>query len=227
MLMCSAGYIASRAKLGREVSEFFATIEEMANLPRRTIRPTNESPFVRIESDGRRHLRHLHWGLIPHWAKDKKIAYQTFNARCETLAETPSFREPFRRRRGILAWTGYVEWREENSKNIPYEFTLASGEPIGFAGLWDRWGEQEAQIESCTMVTTTPNELAVDYQDRMPVILHPEDYDLWLDPSAKPQDLLALLTPFPADLMVVGPANPDDFLRKNAARVDGTKLLEL
>jgi len=224
--MCSAGYIASRAKLGREVSEFFATIEEMANLPRRTIRPTNESPFVRIEADGHRHLRHFHWGLIPFWAKDRKIAYQTFNARSETLTEKPTFREPFRKRRGILAWTSYVEWREEDKKNIPYEFSLASGEPIGFAGLWDVWGPPESQVESCTMVTTVPNELAVDYQDRMPVILRPEDWDAWLDPEAKPADLLALLVPYPASEMIVEHADPDDFKRLKAVKLPVAPTLE-
>ena len=220
--MCSAGYIASRARLGREVSEFFATLEEMADLPRRTIRPTNESPFVRTEADGHRHMRFLHWGLIPFWAKDRKIAYQTFNARSETVAEKPSFREPFRRRRGILAWSSYVEWREEHGKNIPYEFSLASGEPLGFAGLWDAWGTGETRIESCTMVTTAPNEVVADYQDRMPVILRPEDFDLWMDPAAKQQDLMALMVPFPADLMEVIRADPDDFRRSPAG---GQRLL--
>jgi len=216
--MCSAGYIASRARVGREVSEFFATIEEMADLPRRTIRPTESSPFIRLEGDANRHLRMLHWGLIPYWAKEKKIAYQTFNARSESIAEKPTFREPFKKRRGILAWSGYVEWREEDKKNIPYEFFLANGEPLGIAGLWDTWSRDGVVIESCTMVTTVPNELVVDYQDRMPVILHPEDYDAWMDPSAKPADLLALMTPFPAGLMVVEPADPEHFKRKNVIR---------
>lgn len=216
--MCSAGYIASRARVGREVSEFFATLEEMADLPRRTIRPTNASPFVRIEGDGKRHLRMLHWGLIPRWAKDRKIAYQTFNARSETITEKPSFREAFRLRRGILAWSSYVEWREEEGKNIPYEFAMANGEPLGIAGLWETWGAGADRIESCTMVTTTPNSLAVDYQDRMPVILDPRDFEAWMDPAAKPADLLALLAPFSADRMIVEPADPDHFKRKKAER---------
>ena len=196
------------------MSEFFQTIEKMADLPRRVIRPTNLSPFVRLDADGNRHLSDLHWGLIPFWAKDKKIAYQTFNARSETIAEKPSFRDPFKKRRGILAWSGYIEWREENKVNVPYEFMLASGEPICFAGLWDTWGTGEQAIQSCTMVTTVPNELVVDYQDRMPVILRPSDFDAWLDPEANPKDLLALLTPFPAEEMICDLADPDDFRRK-------------
>lgn len=215
--MCSAGYIASRARIGRDVSEFFATIEEMTVTGRHVIRPTNASPFVRLEADGRRHMRQLHWGLIPFWAKDRKIAYQTFNARSESVVEKPSFREPFKRRRGILAWDSYVEWREEAGKKIPYEFRLRSGEPIGFAGLWDRWRDGDTDLESCTMLTTTPNEMAAPFHDRMPVILHPEDYDLWLDPAAQNSDLLALLCPFPADLMEAQPANPDDFRSRKAA----------
>lgn len=215
--MCSAGYIASRARVGRDVAEFFATIESMIATPSKPIRPTEASPFVRLEADGQRHLRHLHWGLIPYWARDRKLAHATFNARAETVAEKPTFREPFRRRRGIMAWTEYIEWREEQGRNVPYKFSLASGDPIGFAGLWDRWSDGETTIESCTMVTTEPNELAIRYQERMPVILHHEDYELWLDPSAKHVDLLGLLTPYPADLMVVEPADPEDFRRKRAA----------
>lgn len=228
--MCSAGYIASQARVGKEVSEFFATLEEMADLPRRTIRPTESSPFIRVEDDAKRHLRMLHWGLIPYWAKEKKIAYQTFNARSESMAEKPTFREPFRKRRGILGWSGYVEWREEDGKNIPYEFILASGEPLGIAGLWDSWSRDEKVVESCTMITTVPNSLVVDYQDRMPVILHPEDFDAWMDPTAKPDDLLALMAPFPEDLMRVEPADPEHFKRRKPSyskREEGVETLAL
>jgi len=222
--MCSAGYIASRTRLAKEVSEFFATVEEMAEIPRRTIRPTNESPFVRIEADGFRHMRYLHWGLIPYWAKERKFGHATFNARAETVAEKPTFREPFRERRGILPWVSYVEWREEDGKNIPYQFSMKSGEPLAFAGLWDTWSADGSSLESCTMVTTVPNELAAAYQDRMPVILQPEDFDLWLDPASDAKNLIALLTPLPADLMIVEPADPEDFRRRKPAEPQTSSL---
>ena len=220
--MCSAGYIASRTKVAKDVSEFFATLEEIMDIPRQTIRPTNQSPIVRLEDDGQRHMRYMHWGLIPFWAKDGKFGHATFNARSESVAEKPTFREPFRKRRGIMPWLSYVEWREEEGKNIPYELSLRSGTPLALAGLWDSWTDGTNLIESCTVVTTSPNELASAYQDRMPVILHEEDFDLWLSPNSDLNDLTALMSPFPSDLMQVTLANQDDFRRPKKLVAQGS-----
>ena len=191
-------------------------------IPRRPIRPTDQSPIVRLEDDGFRHMRSMHWGLIPFWAKNGKFGHATFNARSETIAEKPTFREPFRRRRAILPWLSYVEWREEKGKNIPYEFSLRSKAPLALAGLWDSWTDGVTEIESCTVVTTTPNELASAYQDRMPVILHPEDFALWLNPNSSIRDLFPLMSPFPSELMEVAPANSEDFRRVRQSEGQGT-----
>ncbi|MDR3689095.1 MAG: SOS response-associated peptidase [Fimbriimonas sp.] len=216
--MCTAGYFASRARaqVDGDVRDFFRTIEELAGIPKTRIRPTNDSPFVRLEEDGQRHLRLLRWGLVPAWSKTEKFPYPTYNARAETVTEKATFREPFRRRRGLMTWISYVEWRDEQGAKIPYEFSLASGEPIAFAGLWDRWGSGDSAFESCTMITCEPNDLAAPYHDRMPVILQPEDFDGWMDPKSDPKDLLALLRPLPAEQMVAVPANPDDFKRPSS-----------
>ncbi len=212
--MCSAGYIASRTKLARDVTEFFAVVEELAGISRHAIRPTHDTPFIRQESDGHLHVRMLHWGLVPFWAKDQKFSHSTFNARSESLAEKPTFREPFRSRRGILPWVSYVEWREELGINVPYELSLRNEAPLALAGLWDCWTDGKTILESCTIVTTTPNELASQFQDRMPVILHPEHYDLWLSPATPASDLKVIMAPYPASEMKVELANPEDFKRK-------------
>ena len=197
-----------------EVTEFFQTVEEMANIPRTLLRPTDSSPFIRLETDGNRHLRFMKWGLTPSWSKTAKFPYPTYNARCETVTEKASFREPFKRQRGLMPWISYVEWREEGDRMIPYEFRLDSDDPIAFAALWDHWGNGSEAFDSCTMVTCEPNSLASPYHDRMPVILEPEDFDHWLDPKANSKDLLALLRPLPSDLLVCELANPDDFRRQ-------------
>jgi putative SOS response-associated peptidase YedK len=179
------------------------------------LRPTKGANMMRLEDD-RRVMRSLHWGLVPHWAKDRKIGYQTFNARAETIAEKPAFRESFKRRRGILIWDSYIEWREEQGKKIPYEFSLIEPGPICFAGLWASWGQEGDYFESCTLITCPPNALAAEYHDRMPVILAKEDFDTWLDPGADPKELLALLTPFDAEKMAAWKADPLDFKTKAA-----------
>jgi len=219
-LVCTAGYFASRSRshVAAEVTEFFQTVEEMAGIPRTLLRPTDSTPFLRMEGDGKRHMRFMRWGLTPNWSKTAKFPYPTYNARCETIAEKASFREAFKSKRGLMPWLSYVEWREEGDRMIPYEFRLRSDDPIAFAAIWDQWGQGEEAFESCSMVTCEPNSLAAPYHDRMPVILESDDFDHWLDPEANPKDLLALLRPLPSELLVCELANPDDFRRKSKSK---------
>ncbi len=218
--------------MAQDVMEFFQTVEEMANIPKTLLRPTLDTPFVRMENDGKRHLRFLRWGLTPPWSETPKFPFPTYNARSETLTEKATFREPFKKRRGLMTWISYVEWRDEDGIKIPYEFSLASGEPIAFAGLWDHWGKDETYFESCTMITCEPNELAAPYHDRMPVILQPEDFDEWMAPTSSPKDLLTLLKPLPSELLIAERANPDDFKRpstikdKKAVKVTTASLFD-
>jgi len=177
------------------------------------LRPTLPANILRVR-DGQKAMSALYWGLIPHWAKSKKIGYHSFNARAETITEKPTFRDAFAKKRGILVWDSYVEWREENGKKVPYEFRLKEPGPICFAGLWSSWQDGDDEVESCTLVTCEPNSLASEYHNRMPAILRSSDFDLWLDPSASKTDLLGLLIPFEASAMTVEPADPNDFRRK-------------
>lgn len=142
-------------------------------------------------------------GLIPRWARDKEIGSKTFNARAETVAEKPSFREPFKRRRCLIPVDGFFEWQRREDKKQPHYFYMSEGQPFAFAGLWDSWMDSTGEeVESCTILTTTPNELLSPYHDRMPVILSTEDFGLWLDRDVtKPEHLTPLLIPYAAERM--------------------------
>jgi putative SOS response-associated peptidase YedK len=178
--------------------------------PRYNIAPTQQVATVRARADaGRRELVPLKWGLIPSWAKDPKIATQCLNARGETVAEKPAFRSAFKRRRCLILADGYYEWTGPKGKKQPWRFRLRDNAPFAFAGLWECWQPQDGDpVETCTIVTTEANELAVKYHDRMPVILHPADYSRWLDPeNQRVEELIPLLAPYPAEPMIAEPVS--------------------
>ena len=147
----------------------------------------------------------LYWGLIPSWAKDPAIGNKLINARSETLTEKPSFKNAFRRRRCLLLADGFYEWRRlpDGKTKIPTRITLQNRAPFALAGLWEQWSHPGgSEIWSCTILTTEPNELMAPIHNRMPVILHPEDYSLWLDPRERSAaDLMPLLGPYEAAAM--------------------------
>ena len=151
------------------------------------------------------HIEIMRWGLVPSWAKDTKIGYQMINARSEGIEQKPSFRKPFRSQRCIVPATGFYEWQKvSSSRKIPYYFTLAGDSPLfGFAGLYDIYFDADGQkLETYTIITTEANELVSQIHDRMPVILRPADEATWLDSALhEPAPLLALLKPYPANLM--------------------------
>lgn len=143
------------------------------------------------------------WGLIPGWAKDPKIGFKMFNARAETLTEKPSFRVPFARRRCLILANGFYEWRVEDNKKNPYLFMLKDCTPFTFAGLWDVWKDPEGHlVNSCTIITTRPNNLMAQYHDRMPVILGDKVRWLWLE-SQPAGVLLEMLNPISEDMMLL------------------------
>ncbi len=172
--------------------------------PRYNIAPTQPVPAVRVAPDGTaREMVMLHWGLIPFWAKDPKIGSRMINARSETAAEKPAFRAAFRRRRCLVVADGFYEWKKANGTKQPFYIRLRDTRPFAFAGLWERWkGHDDDVIDSCTLLTTQPNDLLRQVHNRMPVILQPRDYDLWLDPEVqKPELLQPLLLPYPPEEM--------------------------
>lgn len=181
------------------IAEFFELDEVPRFMPGYNIAPTQPVPTIRASQAKEREFDYLYWGLIPSWSKDPTIGARMINARAETVAEKPSFRTAFKRRRCLIVADGFYEWQKTGSKKQPYYFHLDQHHPFGFAGLWEHWQSPEGdQIQSCTILTTAANDTMRPIHDRMPVILHPQDYDLWLDPTVQSTDgLYSLLRPYP------------------------------
>lgn len=170
--------------------------------PQYNIAPT-ESVATILVADQKRQLRMLRWGLIPSWAKDPKIGSRLINARAETLSEKPSFRSAFKYRRCLVLADGFYEWQQLGGKKQPH-YIHQDGQIIAFAGLWEHWqGQDGNSIDSCTILTTAANERLQPIHHRMPVILDPQAYDRWLDPTIHSAEALQpLLHPAALSLTV-------------------------
>ena len=186
-------------------------LPEMPDIPPRyNIAPTQSVAAVRLKTgEQSRELVMLHWGLIPFWAKDPKIGARMINARSETAAQKPSFRAAFVRRRCLVIADGFYEWQKQNGTKQPFFIHLRDARPFAFAGLWEHWqGPDASVIESCTLLTTEPNDFLRPVHNRMPVILNPADYGLWLDPEIRqPDQIQHLLRPYPAQEMDAYPVS--------------------
>lgn len=186
--------------------------------PRYNIAPTQDAPVIRARDDGKRDLAMLRWGLVPSWSKDgPDSGYSMINARAETVADKPAYRGPFRDKRCLIPADGFYEWKKVGKEKQPFRFTMAGGEPFLLAGLWDRWRRPDgSDLQSFTIIVTTPNPLVAQVHDRMPVILDQAGAAQWLAGGSR-DALLALLVPFPAARMastmvskrVNSPANDD------------------
>jgi putative SOS response-associated peptidase YedK len=210
-------------------------VPELPNLPARyNVAPTQDVPVVRVggdsdgpQADGGRHLVQLRWGLVPFWADDAAIGAKMINARAESAAEKPAFRAAFRRRRCLVVADGFYEWKSperEGARKQPYRIQLKSGEPFGFAGLWERWTDPADQrvLETCTILTTEANVSLKDIHPRMPVMLSPDAFDRWLDPEADLETVQGLLAPYPDNALTAYPIST----RVNAVRNDDPSILE-
>lgn len=177
--------------------------------PRYNIAPSQ--PIAVIPNTGDNVVSMYKWGLIPSWSKDPSIGDRMINARAESLAEKPSFRNAFRRRRCLILADGFYEWKQipgAKSKQ-PVYLRMNDGKPFAFAGLWELWSSPDgSEIRSCTIITTRPNALIEPIHNRMPVILSPDFYGLWLKPEDQPiAELNKLLEPYPANDMVAYPVS--------------------
>jgi putative SOS response-associated peptidase YedK len=169
--------------------------------PRYNIAPSQPVGAIVSPADlKKRQFRLMQWGLIPSWAKDPSIGSKLINARSETVHEKPSFRSAFKRRRCLIAAGGFYEWQKTGSgRKQPFYFSMKASVVFAFAGLWESW----QGIETCTILTTSANELLKPIHERMPVIVKPEDYDVWLDPTVQQAEiLLPIFEPFPSDRMI-------------------------
>ncbi len=177
--------------------------------PRFNIAPSQ--PVLAIPNNDKFKADFFIWGLIPLWAKDPSIGNRLINARAETLAEKPSFRGSYKHKRCLVLADGYYEWQATGVKKpkVPYFIHMQDRQPFAIAGLWDTWeGPDGSSLQTCTLITTAPNELMEPIHDRMPAILHPRDYAKWLDPAPQtPERLQALLKPFPAESMAAHPVS--------------------
>lgn len=177
--------------------------------PRFNIAPSQ--PVAVIPNTGEYKLFFYKWGLIPSWAKDPSVGYRMINARAETLSEKPTFRTIFKRRRCLILVDGFFEWKSDPSikSKQPYYIHLQSKKVFAFAGLWDIWFHPDgSEIRTCTIITTSPNELITPIHNRMPVILPDEEYHIWLDDKEQdPGKLAPLLKPYPSVEMSAYPVS--------------------
>lgn len=180
-------------------------------MPRFNIAPTQPIPIIRQnKTEPVRELSLMRWGLIPSWAKDASGAARMINARGESASEKPAFRDAMKYRRCLIPADGFYEWQKTSAGKQPYCFEVDRGKLFAFAGLWDCWrGAKGESIESSSILTTAANSTVAPIHDRMPVILHSEDYDLWLDPGMKDSEVVSqLIKPYEARLMRAFPVSP-------------------
>lgn len=169
--------------------------------PRYNVAPTQTVVAIRAGAEGEPEGVVLRWGLVPFWARDPAIGNRLINARAESLAEKPSFRAAWRKRRCVILASGFYEWRRQGPGKTPYYIARPDERPIGFAGLWERWDKGEAPLETCTIITTAANRTLSDIHDRMPVILPPDVLRIWVDPGQPHEVLERLLRPAPDELL--------------------------
>lgn len=179
--------------------------------PSWNIAPSLDIYTITNDIEGSRHLNKMHWGLIPSWAKDPAIGNKLVNARSETVAEKPSFKSAFKYHRCLIPASGFYEWTTVNGVKQPWYVSLKSGEPMAFAGLWETWHPAEGEaIHSCCIITTPANTIMAPIHDRMPVILDPEQWPLWLSlHEHKADDLLPFLAPHDSESMQAWPVSRD------------------
>lgn len=201
----------------QKIAEAFHVRDVPASLvvaPDYNVAPTSMQPVIRLNREtGEREMVLMRWGLIPYFAKSATQfkAFSTINAKAESVQEKALWRGPFERRRCIVPADGFYEWQKLDAKTKkPFAYTLKSGEPLAFAGLWDAWKDPAngEWLQTFAIITTTANELTVKVHDRMPVILRPRDYDRWLARGEVEQPPIDLLRPFDADAMQADACNP-------------------
>lgn len=215
--MCGRYNLITDAEALVDFFEIEQTLFDVSNLrPRYNIAPSQNVAIVRDTAQGRE-LTMARWGLVPRWWKEEKSRYSTINARAETVAEKPTYREAFRRMRCLIPATGFYEWKRVDDQMTAHHISLPQGGLFAFAGLWDHWDKQGAGFDSCSIIVTSANDTMQPIHNRMPVILNPVQYNTWLaaDHFDRAQ-LESLLLPYPGGLtaypvsrLVNSPKNDD------------------
>ncbi len=190
--------------------------------PRYNIAPTQPVAAIRTDQAGRRKLAMLRWGLVPHWAKDISIGNRLINARAETVAEKPAFRQALSRRRCLVLASGFYEWGKSPAGKVPYFMSPRSGEGLAFAGLWEQWRGGDGVLETCAIITTAANATLTKVHQRMPAILAADAQVRWLDGETPATERLELLRPAPEDELEVRQVRRT----VNNPRNEGAELIE-
>ena len=202
LLMCGRYRLSRRKQI---VEEYFDSVSgEEDWTPRYNIAPTQSVPVIRQNpKEPVRELSLVRWGLIPSWAKDPSVAATMINARSETAGTKPAFRDALKSHRCLIPADAFYEWKKIGNAKQPYCFEVNEGALFAFAGIWDRWKDPRGNtVETCSILTTSPNAVTSPVHDRMPVILDPDCYDLWLDPGMRDVSMASeLLKPYDARLM--------------------------
>ncbi|HEY0222944.1 MAG TPA: SOS response-associated peptidase [Pseudolabrys sp.] len=218
--MCGRYTIVAPPQVLRDL---FRYAEQPNFPPRYNVAPAQPIPIVRVVN-GARHFALVRWGLLPSWVKDPKKFSLLINARGESVTEKPAFRAAMRRRRCLIPTDGFYEWKASGSRKQPYYVRATSGEPFAFAGLWETWiGPNGEELETAAIVTTAANKTLEPIYDRMPVVVPPDQFDLWLDHSTEDVGAaVALIQPAPENLLEAYPVATD----VNRVANDNPKLLE-
>ena len=217
--MCGRFFFLSS---GPAVADLFqlAGVPDLA--PRYNIAPTQQVLTIGLDKLGRRNTATFRWGLVPRWANDTMLA--PINARSETAVDRPMFAEALRQRRRLIPADGFYEWKRQGKAKQPYCFRMRDDRPFAFAEIWEAWRpESGPALLTCAILTTAANELVRPVHDRMPLILDPRHYDLWIDRGVQePAALAEALRPIPAEAMRAYPVSP----WVNDARHDDARCLE-
>lgn len=202
--MCARFTLHSPAEL---VAKRFGLLKSPTLEPRYNVAPSQLVAVIGSRASGGRALAMFRWGFVPHWAADLK-GPKPVNAKGETLAEKPAFRDSFRERRCLIPADGFYEWRTTPRGKKPLFYCLKGGELMALAGIWDVWRGQTEKLFSCAIITTPCNSLIEPVHDRMPAVIPPTDWDRWLDPrETEPGKLLPLLRPYPPEEMEAIPVS--------------------
>lgn len=217
--MCGRFTLRTPAKV---LADTFDADEPTLFGPRYNIAPTQEILHLRQDGLGKRTWHQARWGLVPSWSEEVGGGPPLINARSETAATKPAFRSAFRQRRCLIPADGFYEWRSSDGASQPFYISRAEGQPIAFAGLWERWSRDGKVIESCAILTTTANDLMRRLHDRMPVILFHDSFEIWLSDVSDPTTMLTpLMRPCPSEELTMAPVSR----RVNSVRFDDPECL--
>ncbi len=199
--MCGRYTLTTDAQALVDVFEIERLLFDPSELrPRYNIAPSQAVPIVRWTESGRELLL-ARWGLVPHWSKEAKPKYSTINARAETVADKPTYRQAFKHQRCLIPASGFYEWRREGDAKVPYHIRVPGTEVFALAGLWDRWEREGDGFESCSIIVTAASPVMQRIHDRMPVLLNPAQYNSWLNTGHfNRAQLQGLLVPFAGQL---------------------------